>query len=128
MTFRHHPTVHDHAGPSFAAAHVAPNQVIVLTGGTSGCYPIVSVDSPTQLTISVLWDGLMPISGDPTPSPIGTTVDLAFVVRTFWPQRRVVSELLLQAAGLLADDATGRAELECALQRFLDDLCESVTP
>src|SRR5688572_6984732 len=79
----------DSAG-SFTAAHVEANQVIVLTGGTSGCYPIVSVNSATQLTISVLWDGLMPISGDPTPSPIGTTIDLAFVIRTFAPQRRVI--------------------------------------
>jgi hypothetical protein len=89
----------DSAG-SFIASHVEADQVIVLTGGTSGCYPIVSVNSATQLTISTLFDGLYPLSGNPTPSPVGTAVDLAFVVRTFWPQRRVVTELLLQAAGL----------------------------
>jgi hypothetical protein len=89
----------DSAG-SFTASHVEADQVIVLTGGTSGCYPIFSVNSATQLTISVLWDGLMPISGNPTPSPVTTAVDLAFVVRTFGPQRRVISDLLLQAAGL----------------------------
>ena len=53
------------ASGSFTAAHVAADQVIVLIGGTSGCYPIVTVDSATQLTVSVLYDGLFPTSGDP---------------------------------------------------------------
>ena len=89
---------------SFLAAHVAQDQVIVLTGATAGCYPIVSVDGATQLTLSVLYDALFPISGDPTPSPPGTANGLTFAIRTFWPQRRIVSELLLQAAGLDPSD------------------------
>ena len=93
------------AAGSFATAHVTPDQVIVLTGGTSGSYPIVSVDSATQLTLSVLYDGLYPTSGDPVPSPPGTAAGLAYVVRTFWPQRRIVSELLLSACGLDPADA-----------------------
>ena len=89
------------ASGSFHAAHVAQDQVIILTGATSGSYPIVSVDSATQLTLSVLYDGLFPTSGgDVTPSPPGTATGLAYVIRTFWPQRRIVSELLLQAAGI----------------------------
>jgi hypothetical protein len=90
----------DTVGASFLASHVEADQVIVLSGGTSGCYPIVSVNSATQLTISTLFDGLFPLSGNPTPIPVGSAVDLAFVVRTFWPQRRVITELLLAAAGL----------------------------
>jgi len=93
------------ASGSLLAAHVAQNQVIVLTGATAGCYPIVSVDGATQLTLSVLYDGLFPTSGDPAPSPPGTANALTYAIRTFWPQRRIVSELLLQAAGLDPSDA-----------------------
>jgi hypothetical protein len=94
------------SGASFTAAHVTPDQVIVLTGGTSGSYPIVSVNSATQLTLSVLYDGLFPVAGEPAiASPVGTASGLAYVVRTFWPQRRIVSELLMQAAGLDPADA-----------------------
>ena len=92
------------ASGSFLTAHVAKDQVIILTGATAGSYPIVSVDSATQLTLSVLYDGLFPTSGDPTPAPPGTANGLAYVIRTFWPQRRIVSELLLQAAGLDPSD------------------------
>jgi hypothetical protein len=35
-------------------AHVEENALIVLSGATSGTYPIVSVDSATQLTLSTL--------------------------------------------------------------------------
>ena len=92
------------ASGSFLAAHVAQDQVIILSGATAGSYPIVSVDGATQLTLSVLYDGLYPASGDPVPSPPGTANGLAYVIRTFWPQRRIVSELLLQAAGLDPSD------------------------
>jgi hypothetical protein len=92
------------ASGSFLTAHVAQEQVIILTGATQGSYPIVSVDSATQLTLSVLYDGLFPTSGDPMPSPPGMANGLEYVIRTFWPQRRIVSELLLQAAGLDPSD------------------------
>jgi hypothetical protein len=88
------------AGASFLASHVTPQQVIVLTGGTSGSYPIVSVDSATQLTLSVLYDGLFPVGGSGVPGPLATADNLTFAIRTFWPQRRVVSDLLMAAAGL----------------------------
>ena len=90
---------------SFTATHVTVDQVIVLTGGTAGSYPIVSVDSATQLTISALYDGLFPTSGDPEPSPPGNASGLAFAIRTFWPQRRIISEMILTAAGLDPADA-----------------------
>ena len=98
------------ASGSFNAAHVTPDLVCILSGATAGSYPIVSVDSATQLTLSVLYDGLFPTSGDPEPSPPGTANGLDFVIRTFWPQRRIVSELLLQAAGL--DPSDPDAELK----------------
>ena len=97
---------------SFAAAHVATDQLIVLTGGTAGTYPIVSVDSPTQLTLSTLYDGLLPTGGSGgIPSPPGTATGLTYAVRTFWPQRRVTSDLLLQAAGLDPGDAAAADQI-----------------
>src|SRR5439155_13788616 len=98
-------TIFTIATGSFTAAHVAADQVIVLTGATSGSYPIVSVDGATQLTISALYDGLFPISGDPTPTPPGTASGLDYVVRTFWPQRRIISEMIVTAARLDPGDA-----------------------
>jgi hypothetical protein len=91
---------------SLATAHITAGMAIVLSGGVAGTFPIVSVDSATQLTLSVLFDGLYPTAGDAEASPIATASGLDFIIRTFWPQRRVVSELLLQAAGL---DPTGDA-------------------
>lgn len=91
---------------SFTTAHIAADQVIVLGGAIEGSYPIVSVDSATQLTLSVLYDGLFPSSGDPAASPVGTSNGLTYAIRTFWPQRRIVSELLIVAAGLDPSDPT----------------------
>jgi hypothetical protein len=91
---------------SFTTSHVTNDLVIVLAGSVAGSFPIVSVDGATQLTISTLYDGLFPSSGDPAASPVGTANGLTYTIRTFWPQRRIVSELLLQAAGLdPTDDA-----------------------
>ena len=101
-------TVFTIASGSFTAAHVASDMAIVLSGSVAGTFPIVSVDSATQLTISTLYDGLFPTSGDAEASPIASANGLTYAIRTFWPQRRVVSELLLQAAGLdPTDDAAG---------------------
>lgn len=105
---------------SLEDAHVDADQVIVLAGSISGCFPIVKIDSPTQLTLSVLYDGLFP--GDPESeaeaSPVSTVSDVPFTVRTFWAQRSIVSEFLLQA-GSVSDPATilnpGALRRPCAL-------------
>ena len=89
---------------SFADSHIEPNQVVVLSGGPAGSFPIVSVDSATQLTISVLFDALFPDTGSPQASPVGSATNLSFVIATFWPQRRVISEILSQAAGIIPGD------------------------
>lgn len=88
------------ASGSLNEAHAAAEQVVVLSGSVEGCFPIVSVDSATQLTLSVLYDGLYPEQGPAQPSPVGSGEGLTFAIRTFWPQRCVVSELLTRAAGL----------------------------
>ncbi len=89
---------------SLTAEHVKPDNVIVLAGALAGSFPIVSIDSATQLTLSVLYDGLFPDSGNPVASPVGTAAALDYAVRTFWPQRRVVSDLISRAAGIEPDD------------------------
>jgi hypothetical protein len=91
------------ASGSFIDEHVAAQQVLALEGAVAGCYPIVSVDSATQLTVSIMHEGLFPESGAGVASPIGTATGLAFAVRSFWPQRQVVSALLDRAAGIGPD-------------------------
>jgi hypothetical protein len=80
------------------------DEVIVLSGALAGSFPIVSVNSATELTLSVLYDGLFPDAGSGVASPVGTAADLTFAVRTFWPQRRVVSDLISRAAGIEPQD------------------------
>ena len=41
------------ASGSLTSAHVVPDEVIVLSGALAGSFPIVSIDSATQLTLSV---------------------------------------------------------------------------
>jgi hypothetical protein len=95
-------TVATFTGLSLTDAGVRPLGVVQFTGPTViGSFPIVSVDSDIQLTLSVLYDGLFPADGSaPAPSHVGTASNQAFTIRTFFPQRQVVTQLLLQAAGL----------------------------
>jgi hypothetical protein len=100
---------------SLASSHVAEEDVIVLSGATAGTFPIVSVESTTVLTLSVLYDGLYPEDGsDPQPIAVGANANgLDYAVRTFWAQRKVVSDLLRHAAGLglTSDDEAADAEI-----------------
>src|SRR5690348_8470769 len=64
---------------SFIDAHIAPMQVIVLSGIVTGSFPIVSVDSATELTISALYDQLFSTTGDPQPGPIATATSVPFI-------------------------------------------------
>ncbi|MFI5381445.1 MAG: hypothetical protein ACHRHE_19275 [Tepidisphaerales bacterium] len=96
-------------GGSFADDHVCANCVIALAGEVIGCYPIVAVASDTALVLSTLHEDLFPESGDPVPSPVGTGNNLTFAVRTFAPQRRIVSDVILRAAGV-GDDPNLAAE------------------
>jgi hypothetical protein len=91
---------------SLSDAHIEANHVIVLGSPINGSFPIVSIENATALTLSVLFDQLFPDPGDDvqTLSP-GSGSGLTFSIRTFWPQLRIISELLCQAAGLQIDDA-----------------------
>jgi len=100
------------AGAPLIDAHIAADQVIVLSGALAGSYPILSVDSASQLTLSVMYDGLFPDSGPATPTPAGSAAGLSFAIRTFFPQRRLVSSILLRAAGIGAEtDAPATAQI-----------------
>jgi hypothetical protein len=88
------------ASGSFDDAKVQRDQVIVIGEPVNGCFPITAIKTATSLSVSVLYDELIDEEED-TRTPAGTTsaAGVPFVVRTFWPQRMVVSELLAQAAG-----------------------------
>lgn len=79
---------------------IAPQHVLTLSGAIEGCYPIISIDSSTTLTLSTLYDNLFPESAAPAPCPIGTAAGLTFVIRTFWPLRELTTQWLTSAAGL----------------------------
>jgi hypothetical protein len=98
------------SGLSLTDGHVRPLDVIYFSGtGLAGAFPIVSVDSDTTLTLSVLYDGLFPTDGSAgAASHVGTASSQAFAIRTFYPQRQTVTRLLLQAAGV--DPAAVNAE------------------
>ncbi|HEY7087650.1 MAG TPA: hypothetical protein VH518_06140 [Tepidisphaeraceae bacterium] len=90
---------------SLSSANVSDEYAIVIADPIGGTFPIVSVNTSTTLTLSVLYDQLFPDEGDVEPFVSGSGSALGYTIRTFWPQRRVVSELLLQAAGLRLDQA-----------------------
>ena len=82
------------AAGSLIDAHVAADHVVQLSGAIAGSYPIVSVESATQLTLSVLH------GEEVAPVPAGSAAGLSFAIRTFGPQRRIISAFLLRAAGI----------------------------
>lgn len=82
---------------SFTDAGVVPRQVICLSGAVSGCYPIVSVDSATRITVSVLHSALH--SPAPFPVAVGSAAGVIFAIRNFHPQRKMASEMLRRIAG-----------------------------
>jgi hypothetical protein len=86
------------SGISFNSSHIAPGQVACLAGATTGCFPIVSVEDSAHLTLSVLYDRLIE-SGQPAP-PSPSTGSVSFAIRTFFAQRKLISDMLTRAAGV----------------------------
>ncbi len=89
---------------SFATAGIAAGHVITLGGSINGSFPIVSVDSATAVTLSVLYDRLTPDESTVPARPIGTATGVAYSIKTCRPQIGLISELLRQAIGVT--DAT----------------------
>jgi hypothetical protein len=73
------------ASGSLIDARITNEHVIVLSGGVMGSFPIVSIDSATELTLSVLYDELYSEAG--LSPPPGEAEGAGFSIRTFWPQR-----------------------------------------
>lgn len=101
----------DVAGTTFTLAtgslldsHVEPGHVLHLDGAINGSFPIVEVTSETQAQLSVLYDRLTTSGGEAESSPPKADTGASCAVRTFWPQRQIVTELLLQSLGLKPDE------------------------
>jgi len=103
------------ASGSFIDSKVQAGNVVVLAGSIAGCFPIVTVDSATELNISALYADL----SEPLvePSVIGTAAGLTFSIRTFWAQRQIVSDLILATAGLNPDVTGDQILLTPSLRR-----------
>lgn len=86
------------AGADFVAAQVAAGGVAYLRsadGSLDGAYEIVSVDSTTQLTVSVLRSD----SADPAVAPPSGT-DISYRISTFGPQANEVGFQLTEHFGI----------------------------
>lgn len=103
---------------SFDAARVRAGFVACLSGTVNGSFPILSIDSESTCTLSVMYDGLEATSAEPV-SP-GDAAELNVVVRSFFPQRKIISDLLSAMAGIEPDGSAtilnaGAFRRPCAL-------------
>lgn len=76
---------------------VAPRMVAVLSGAVAATLVLAEVSPPYQMTLSVLHEGLFADEDAPTPLAVGVNGQVSYIVRSFWAQRSIVSELLLAA-------------------------------
>ena len=102
---------------SFINSGIAAGHVIyLLASGSSidGCYEVVSVDSATQLTISVVRQ----TTDDDAIAPAGGS-EIDYRISTFDPQAEEASYSLLQYFGVATTDADGNYENNVLNQRSL---------
>jgi hypothetical protein len=103
-------TTFTESGASFLAAQVSAGGVVYLQsadGALDGAYEIVSVDSATQLTASVIRSD----SSDETVSPPAAT-DVSYRVSTFGPQAAEVGFQLTEYFGIQPGDAASDLAVE----------------
>jgi hypothetical protein len=100
-------------GNLFSTQRIEAGQVIVLSGAVAGCFPIAEIIDPFFLRIGVLNDELFPVPPDVPPTPVspGTAAGLNYIIRTFWAQRRVVSDLLAQSVGIVSGSSQAATAL-----------------
>src|SRR5262249_36869144 len=91
---------------SLIASNVTSDYVIALSGTVTGSFPIVAINSATELVLSVLYDDLFPDDGGVSPQVSGSGSGIDFAIRTLSPQRKTVSEQLIRAAGLEPNQAS----------------------
>jgi len=89
---------------SLTDAHVTTVYAITLGDPINGSFPIISVNSDTELTLSVLYDDLYADQDNAQPNSSISGDAVSFAIRTFWPQRQSVTDQLLAAAGVDAAD------------------------
>lgn len=90
------------AGAAFTSSSIEAGQVIYLQDSTNtidGCYEIVSVDSATQLTLSVVRQNTV----DSAIAPPGGS-NLSYRISTFNPQTEEATYSLLQYFGIKISD------------------------
>jgi hypothetical protein len=81
---------------SWLTSQVSAGDVAVLSGAVNGCFPIASVNSATDATITVFRGSRT----DETPIPPPNAGAVHVVVRTFLPQREIVASMLERAVDL----------------------------
>jgi hypothetical protein len=87
---------------SLIDANVKPKQIATLTGSIAGSYAIVAVTSATTCKLS-LNDESLAVGG--ASAPIGAAGGLGVIIRTFYPQRKIISDLLCRLASIEPADA-----------------------
>jgi hypothetical protein len=100
---------------SFEAAGITADHVITLAGDTDGCFPITSIDGAGAISISVLNEP------DEALAPLSSAGPIPFAIRTFRPQRAIVSQLIALAAGIDSTEQLLNADVlarPCALGTF----------
>jgi hypothetical protein len=105
------------ADTNFVAARIAASGVIYLRaadGSLEGAYEIVSVDAPTQMTVSVVRAD----SADPAVAPPAGQ-DIAYRVSTFDPQASDVAVQLTEYFGIRPGDPTS----DIGVEDLLDTEC-----
>jgi len=98
------------AGADFASAGIDAGGVIYLRsadGSLDGAYEIVSVDSATELTVSVV----RAEDGDDAVAPSAGS-DIEYKVVTYRPQAREVAVRLTEYLGILPGDPSSEIEAE----------------
>ncbi|MFT3785270.1 MAG: hypothetical protein QM770_03775 [Tepidisphaeraceae bacterium] len=105
-------------GPSFDDSRVRAGHIAVLGGSMPGCFPIIALTTASRAVISRSHE-LLPAAGAATPEnaasfavAVGTGTGIPLAVRTFAPQRMVVSEVLRRLAGV--DETRGETLLNTA--------------
>ncbi|MCK5270186.1 MAG: hypothetical protein KAJ46_05345 [Sedimentisphaerales bacterium] len=105
------------SGASFVSSGVAAGHVIYLyncESGPDGCYEIVSVDSATQLTVSVV---RLSADDDAVAPPSGS--EISYRVSTFDPQAEEAAYSLRQYFGIESDDSETEETSKVLNQRVL---------
>lgn len=93
---------------SFIDDNVKGGCVLTLTAEAGGSFPVVNLVNATQLRVSANDEAFIE---DGAASPAGNASNQPFVVRTFYPQRKMITEMINNAAGIGVGTALPEAML-----------------